>query len=288
MDDLTVRIERHPDLDVEVCQAATVVLAERIKQLIGSTVDRAARGAGHAAPQRGQVQAGLRPAHAVSGRPRREGGRLRAMSENGTLRRGRPGYDQQGILDVAVAAFNQYGYDATSMGVLADRLGLSKSAIYHHFASKDEILERALDAALGALEGVLSEADAATGRAADRLDLVLRGAVHVLVDKLPVRDPAAARARQHRDRAARARPPPRVRQGRHRARRPRRRPRGRCAATSTRASWRASLFGMINSIVEWYRPGGREDADRLADDVIAVVLDGLRMPTSNRVQQLLG
>ena len=38
MDDLTVRIERHPDLDVEVCQAATVVLAERIKEHIGSTV----------------------------------------------------------------------------------------------------------------------------------------------------------------------------------------------------------------------------------------------------------
>ena len=83
------------------------------------------------------------------------------MSENGSLRRGRPGYDQQGILDVAVAAFNQYGYDATSMGVLADRLGLSKSAIYHHFASKDEILDRALDTALGALEGVLEQADAA-------------------------------------------------------------------------------------------------------------------------------
>ena len=107
------------------------------------------------------------------------------MSENGTLRRGRPGYDQQGILDVAVAAFIQYGYDATSMGVLADRLGLSKSAIYHHFASKDEILDRALDTALGALEGVLEQADAAHGRAADRLDQVLRGAVHVLVDKLP-------------------------------------------------------------------------------------------------------
>jgi len=47
-------------------------------------------------------------------------------------------------------------------------------------------------------------------------------------------------------------------------------------------------FGMINSIVEWYRPGGKEDADRLADDVIAVALDGLRMPTTNRVQELLG
>ena len=28
---MTVRIERHPDLSVEACQAATVVLAERIK-----------------------------------------------------------------------------------------------------------------------------------------------------------------------------------------------------------------------------------------------------------------
>ena len=108
------------------------------------------------------------------------------MSENGSLRRGRPGYDQAGILEVAVAAFNEFGYDATSMGVLADRLGLSKSAIYHHFASKDEILDRALDEALGALEGVLERgADASGGRAADRLDQVLRGAVHVLVSKLP-------------------------------------------------------------------------------------------------------
>jgi phenylacetate-CoA ligase len=38
MDDMTVRIERHPDLSVETCEAATVVLAERIKQFVGSTV----------------------------------------------------------------------------------------------------------------------------------------------------------------------------------------------------------------------------------------------------------
>ena len=209
------------------------------------------------------------------------------MSENGTIRRGRPGYDQQGILDVAVAAFNEFGYDATSMGVLADRLGLSKSAIYHHFASKGEILDRALDAALGALEGVLSEADAATGRAADRLDLVLRGAVHVLVDKLPyvtlllrvrgntdVERRALARRRAF-DKAVTALVSEAQAEG------------------SLRSDIDASVvsrlaFGMINSIVEWYRPGGREDADRLAADVVAVALDGLRMPTSNRVQELLG
>ncbi|MFD4421314.1 TetR/AcrR family transcriptional regulator [Agromyces sp. NPDC058484] len=216
------------------------------------------------------------------------------MSENGSARRGRPGYDQRGILDVAVAAFNQYGYDATSMGVLADRLGLSKSAIYHHFASKDEILERALDEALGALEGVLEQSSltepvegAARGRAADRLDHVLRGAVHVLVDKLAyVTLLLRVRGNTEVERRALAR---------------RRAFDKKVTALVSEAQAEGSLrsdidasvvsrlaFGMINSIVEWYRPGGREDAGRLADDVIAVVLDGLRMPASNRIEELLG
>jgi AcrR family transcriptional regulator len=199
------------------------------------------------------------------------------MTENGA-RRGRPGYDQQGILEVAVAAFNEFGYDATSMGVLADRLGLSKSAIYHHFASKDEILERALDQALGSLEGVLDEPGAAEGSAADRLDHVLRGAVHVLVDRLPyVTLLLRVRGNTEIERTALAR-----------RRAFDRRVMGLVEAAQAEGSLRTDidgriverlLFGMINSIVEWYRPGGREDAARLADDVIAVALDGLRVPT---------
>jgi len=216
------------------------------------------------------------------------------MTENQSMRRGRPGYDRQGILDVAVAAFNEYGYDATSMGVLAERLGLSKSAIYHHFASKDEILEQALDIALSGLEAVVADAarpELAEGttadRAADRLDRVLRGAVHVLVEQLPsvtlllrvrgnteVERRALARRRDF-DKRVTALVAEAQREG------------------SLRSDIDASVvsrlaFGMINSIVEWYRPGGRENADGLADDVIAIALDGLRMPTSNRVEELLG
>ena len=37
------------------------------------------------------------------------------------------------------------------------------------------------------------------------------------------------------------------------------------------------LFGMVNSIVEWYRPGGAEDADQIAADVLAVAVGGLRL-----------
>ncbi len=57
-------------------------------------------------------------------------------------RRGRPGYDRETLLAVCVEVFNRHGYDATSMGTLSSHLGISKSAIYHHVASKEEILEQ--------------------------------------------------------------------------------------------------------------------------------------------------
>ncbi|GAT72396.1 TetR family transcriptional regulator [Microbacterium sp. HM58-2] len=203
------------------------------------------------------------------------------MSQDQSTRRGRPGYDQQGILAVAVAAFNEYGYDATSIGVLAERLNLSKSAIYHHFGSKDEILELALDAALSALEGVVDEmagstTDADAERpAADRLEQVLRGAVHVLVDRLPVVT-LLLRVRGNTEVERRALT---------RRRAFDRRITALVAEAQAEGSLRGDIdagvaarlvFGMINSIVEWYRPGGREGADRLADDVVAIALDGLR------------
>jgi len=192
-------------------------------------------------------------------------------------RRGRPGYDRRGVLEVAVRAFNEFGYDATSMGTLADRLGLSKSAVYHHFPSKEQLLEAALDEALGGLEGVLTEPGAASGTSSSRLAYVLRRAVEVLVERLPYVtlllrlrgntevEREALRRRREFDRAVTtlvvaARDAGELR-----------------ADIDPRIVERL-LFGMINSIVEWYRPEGPEDASRLADDVLAVVVDGLRMP----------
>ena len=37
------------------------------------------------------------------------------------------------------------------------------------------------------------------------------------------------------------------------------------------------LFGMVNSLIEWYRPRGAAAADPLADTVVAVAFDGLRV-----------
>jgi AcrR family transcriptional regulator len=200
------------------------------------------------------------------------------MSDSDTTRqpakKGRPGYDQQAVLDVAVAAFIEHGYDATSMGVLASRLGLSKAAIYHHFPAKDQLLGAALSEALDSLEGVLAEPGAISGNAAARLAHVIRGAVRVLVNKLPYvtlllrvrgnteveRD--ALRRRREFDHNVTALVEAARAEGSLRG------------DIDPRVVTRL-LFGMINSIAEWYRPGGPESADQLADDVLAMALDGL-------------
>jgi AcrR family transcriptional regulator len=44
------------------------------------------------------------------------------------------------ILDVALELFTDQGFDGTSMREIAERLDISKPAIYYHFASKEEIL----------------------------------------------------------------------------------------------------------------------------------------------------
>ena len=192
----------------------------------------------------------------------------------GNGRAGREAYDLAAVLNIAVAAFNDHGYEATSMGMLAQRLGTSKSAICYHVSGKEDLLRLALDRALSELELVLTKEMARSGDAGDRLRFVLRGAVEVLVKDLPyvtlllrlrgnteVERQAMARRREF-DRAVAELVDQARDDGSLRA--------DIDARTTTRL-----LFGMINSIVEWYRPGGPITPERLADDVISVAFDGL-------------
>src|SRR3954471_2251601 len=102
-----------------------------------------------------------------------------------TGRRGRPGHSLDSLLAVAVAVFNERGYEATSMDEIAGRLGITKSAIYHHVSGKGELLRIAVDRALDGLFAVTREPGAASGPAIDRLEHVVRGSVRVLSAELP-------------------------------------------------------------------------------------------------------
>ncbi|MBM7784008.1 TetR/AcrR family transcriptional regulator [Tenggerimyces flavus] len=188
-------------------------------------------------------------------------------------RRGRPGYDLESLLVVAVDLFNERGYDGTSMEDLARRLGVTKAAIYHHVSSRDELLRLATDRALDGLFEVADEVSGASGPALARLERLVRGAVVVLVERLPfVTLLLRARGNTEVERAALAR----------------RRQFDRIVTDLVRqaeaegdirpdvdpAVTSRLLFGMVNSLVEWYRPRGLSP-ESLADAVCKVAFDGI-------------
>jgi AcrR family transcriptional regulator len=47
---------------------------------------------------------------------------------------------KNGILDVALDLFIAQGFDGTSLRQIAERLGVTKAALYYYFTSKDDIL----------------------------------------------------------------------------------------------------------------------------------------------------
>ncbi|WP_336645301.1 TetR/AcrR family transcriptional regulator [Microbacterium sp. USHLN186] len=189
-------------------------------------------------------------------------------------RRGRPGHDRADVIRAGVQLFNEQGYDATSVSDLTARLGVTKSALYHHVDSKEQILAVALDDALGALEDALATA-LAHPTAQARLSAIIDGAVRVLAERQPevtlllrlrgnsALELAALERRRRFDHAVTEL----VRAAQEQ----------KLVRTDLDAGVATRLiFGMINSVVEWYRPEGPVDPRSLAVSINAVALEGLR------------
>ena len=196
-------------------------------------------------------------------------------------RRGRPGYDASTVLRRAIELFNRQGYEATSIGDLARELGVTKSAIYHHVPSKEALLAAALDEALDGLAATIDAATINEGASAapdttayERLRTAVRQSVEILAANVPavtlllrlrgnseVELAALKRRRVFDDKLA-----------------------GLVQAAVDEGSLRADippelisrlLFGMVNSLVEWYRPDGPVDVQDLADSIVDLAFDGL-------------
>ncbi|MFR9795239.1 TetR/AcrR family transcriptional regulator [Streptomyces sp. MS06] len=59
---------------------------------------------------------------------------------NGTKDQRRRGDTRQRIQDVALELFAEQGYEKTSLREIAERLEVTKAALYYHFKTKEEIL----------------------------------------------------------------------------------------------------------------------------------------------------
>jgi len=60
-------------------------------------------------------------------------------------RQQRRGNTRQRIQDVALELFAEQGYEKTSLREIAERLGVTKAALYYHFKTKEEILVSIFD-----------------------------------------------------------------------------------------------------------------------------------------------
>jgi AcrR family transcriptional regulator len=70
---------------------------------------------------------------------------------------------RQEILDVATELFIEQGYEKTSLREIAERIGVTKAALYYHFPSKQQILEALVTPAFGMLKDVVTHWKAARG-----------------------------------------------------------------------------------------------------------------------------
>jgi AcrR family transcriptional regulator len=184
-------------------------------------------------------------------------------------------HSPESLLAVAVEVFNVRGYDGTSMEDLAKAAGITKSSIYHHVTGKEELLRLAVTRALDGLFGVLEEPEATQGAAVDRYAYVIRCTCLELADKLPY---VTLLLRVRGNTAAEREALARRREFDHRVA-------DLAAAAIADGDLRADLdprltsrlvFGLVNSVVEWYRPDGPESAPAVADALSSLVLTGLR------------
>lgn len=183
-------------------------------------------------------------------------------------------YDLEKVIDAALRVFNRRGYEASSMEDVARETGLTKSSLYYHVASKEELLARALDRAFGALLAILDEPGARAGTALERLKHIVHRSVIITLEYVQEvellqrikgntrteRNALEWRRRMDRevaqlvDQAARA---------------------GEIRSDIEPHLVTRLIFGMSNSITQWYVAEGRLAPSDIAAAVSAMVFEGI-------------
>jgi AcrR family transcriptional regulator len=83
------------------------------------------------------------------------------------------------IQEVALELFTEHGYEATSLREIAERLGVTKAALYYHFKTKDDIVVSFMEDRVAALEEIV-----AWGQSQPRTDETRREVIHRYADML--------------------------------------------------------------------------------------------------------
>jgi AcrR family transcriptional regulator len=188
-------------------------------------------------------------------------------------------------LDVAVRVFLERGYDGASLDDVARAAGITKASVYYHVSSKEQLLERGVGRAFDALYAVLQEPTARRGPWLERLQHIMMRTIEITV---AMRPEVALLLRVRGNTRAERRIVQRRREFDHRV--------ARFFAGAQRAHAIRDdldarlatrlLFGMLNSVSEWYRPEGALDAAGIAREVFRIVFEGVETGARARLENL--
>jgi TetR/AcrR family transcriptional regulator, transcriptional repressor for nem operon len=81
------------------------------------------------------------------------------------------------IVEAADRLFYQQGYEHTSFAHIADAVQISRGNFYHHFKSKDQILDAVIGSRLADTQNLLEQWEAEAAEPADRI----RKFIHILI-----------------------------------------------------------------------------------------------------------
>jgi AcrR family transcriptional regulator len=135
------------------------------------------------------LEAGPAPAGSRARSRNRSRGVSPARGESPVRRRARSelprGGTRERIQSIALELFAEQGYEKTSLREIAERLGVTKAALYYHFKSKEDIVRSFVEDYRAALEQVIAWG-ASQPRTPQTRAEILRRYADIVGEQLPV------------------------------------------------------------------------------------------------------
>ena len=178
---------------------------------------------------------------------------------------------------VALRLFKEKGYHATSMRDIADEVGINKGSLYSYIKSKEDLLIPVFERAMGVLLGEIEQITADTSLTpTERLKQAIHAHVTAVADNLDVLTVYLSEWRQLATESLATNRMQREQYARlfHQILRD-----GVVAGEFRAMDTRIVMLGMIgmcNYLFRWYRPDGRLTPDQIADELIEMLMQGVR------------
>ena len=195
------------------------------------------------------------------------GAGLPSLSETAELKRA-------SIVRVAAQCFNRSGFHGTSMDDIAERLGVTKAAMYRYVSNKHELLFESFNLAMDSSFASLDRADALGGNGLEKLRIAMSGYLADLIGLLghpvvlleenallPAQSKAIIRRRDEAEKRYRGLIEEGIRDG-----------------SITPCNPKLAVFallGAINWVPKWYRADGEWSADDIVQSLVDLVTRGI-------------